>query len=189
MKYKLDPIDLEDDLEGWAFLHFHTSLPSYAFADILNQLYDFQLHRIDNLDIDGTQWPLFHHIDTVAHLKYYLLERPPAAPIWNTGDMILVMSGDTAQLAAERLYADLSTPTQPNPTDLLALQHAELQEQLFSAFTIASTLSFSDNPSLSRKAQKERTSVQQYCNLIIEAFEKRYLDLADEERMLQLKQS
>lgn len=177
MKYRMDPEDMTDSFEGWAFLHFSTTLPGYALADSLNRLYDLSLRRIDDLLIDGTPWPLYHHIDTVAHLKYFLLQRPVA-------DHLLIIAGDTAKLAADQLYEDFTSPAAFDPADLLAREHADLLGQLLAAFTVASQLSFSDTSSSSRKAQKGRAALEQSCQQIIDAIEKRHLDLSDEEASL-----
>lgn len=182
MKYKLD---LEDDIpefEGWAFLLFHTPLPSYVLADTLNRLYDYRLARLDNLLLGDTGWPLYLHNDGIGHLQYFLLERPATATVWDDGDKLLVLSGENAEAEAERIYAEFSELPAYDPADLLAKEHADLLTSLLSSFTMVNLLDLAGSDTSSRKIQRGRITVKQCCQTIIESIEKRQLDLGDDER-------
>jgi len=126
MKYRLT-LDDENPFEDWSFLLFHTPLPSYALADNLNRLYDYCLTRIDDLQLDTAAWPLYTFEDTVAHLKYFLIERPVAATVWEQGDVLLVVGGENAAMETDAIYEDFTAEAaEPDPTDLLATEHAAL---------------------------------------------------------------
>ena len=180
MKYKLD-LDDESPFEDWSFLLFHTTMPSYALADSLNRLYDYRLARIDNLQTTTAAWPLFTFEDTVSHLKYFLLERPAAATAWERGDMLLVVGGENASAETDAIYEDFTEPAEPDPTDLLATEHAALLGELLAGFTMVSPIDFTQSTS-----GKRRSATEQCCHEIVEGIEKRHLDMsADERRRLE----
>lgn len=176
MKYRLD-LDDESPFEDWSFLLFHTSLPSYALADSLNRLYDYRLTRIDDLQLVAASWPLYTFEDPVAHLKYFLLERPAAATAWEKGDMLLVVGGENAAMETESVYEDFTDPGVPDPTDLLATEHAALLDELLAGFTMVSPIDFRQ-PSQGRR----RSAAEQCCHEIVEGIEKRHLDMSADER-------
>jgi len=178
MKYKLDPEEEEFDFEGWAFVLFHSSLPGYAFADSLNRLYDYRLQRVDDMVVDEANWPLYRHEDATRHMLLFLVERPSsavAAP-WEAGDKLLAVKGETAEELARYLCADFTGNTEVDDGDLLAKEHAELLTSLLENFTVATLLDF-DTPSATRKSQRERLAVKQWCNGLLDYIECNRLDL------------
>ncbi len=183
MKYRLD-LDDEPGFEGWAFLHFHTLTPGYAFADSLNQLYDYRLTRIDDMVLDGIPWPLFRHEDPMRHLVIFMAERPSstADTPWDAGDKLLIVKGEIAETVVHGIYADFTDTPIVDEGDLLARDHAALLDSLLQDFTVANQLDFETIPA-SRKAQKECTLVIQQCDAILNHIEQHHLDLSDEERM------
>lgn len=184
MKYKLDLDESLSPFEGWAFVHFRTHQPGYALADTLNRLYDYHLARMDDININGIGWPFYHHEDSVGHLIYFLVERPSLAKDapWDPGDKLLVIKGENASMMADYILDDFTSPQQVDQSDLLAIEHARCLENLLADFTIATEISF-DNPSTSRKAQKETASMQQCCETILACIEQRHLDLSLQERL------
>lgn len=184
MKYKLDIEECENYFEGWAFLHFHTLMPGYAFADRLNQLYDYRLARLDDMTIDGTDWPFYRYKDALGKTFFFLVERPVtanAAP-WDAGDKILLVKGENAETLVQHIYADFTNNTVVDEGDLLAQEHADLLEALLTDFTVVNVLDFTSTPA-TRKAIKERQTVQQHCDKILAYIEQKRLDLSEEERM------
>lgn len=186
MKYKLDLDDCDSPLDGWAILHFRTQQPAYAFADCLNRLYGYRLRRLDDMPLEGAQWPFYHHEDTVGHLKYYLVERPPAATgaPWEPGDKLLLIKGDSAPYVADDLYADFTTTAPADDHDLLAREHAECMDSLLANFTVVTLLSLDgESDTHSRRGQKERAAMQRHCELILTYIEQQHLDLGAAERL------
>lgn len=180
MKYKLD---IEDDtpFEGWSFLLFQTSTPSYMLADSLNRLYDYRLTRLDDLEVGAASWPLYTFEDQIAHLKYFLLESPATGSAWSNGDKLLAVAGEGAEQETAFLYADFTNPADYDPADLLAAEHAEMLNRLLAGFTVVSPIDFGHTPSPS----KRRVAAEQCCREILDAIEKRHLDMnADERRRL-----
>lgn len=184
MKYKLDLDDELYDFDGWAFVHFHTTAPGFAFADGLNRLYNYRLARIDDMVLDDVQWPFYRHEDGVRHLRFFLIERPvgaTAAP-WDPTDKLLIIKGENAAQEASLIYSDFTAAAKYDDGDLLAREHAELMDTLLSNFTMANLLDFTTTPA-SRKATKERSLVMQHCDALLAYIEQKHLDLSDEERL------
>lgn len=183
MKYKLD-LEEEYDFEGWAFLHFHTAMPGYAFADSLNRLYDLGLERIDDMELDGIAWPFYIYDDPQHRGLYFMVERPAASSTapWEASDKVLVVGGENADTIVKRLYSDITDNTPVDEADLLAREHAALRDELLADFTVANILDF-DTPPVSRRATKDRQTVQRCCDAILAHIEQNHLDLSQAERM------
>jgi len=184
MKYKLEIEEEEFDFEGWAFLHFHTLLPGYALASILNRLYDYSLVRLDDMELDDIDWPFYRYEDSLGKQMVFLVERPAAAveAPWDGGDKLLVFKSENAEAEARRIVDDFTGSPVIDEGDLLAREHADLLDNLLANFTVVNLLDFS-TPPVSRKAQKERLLVQRHCDTILAFIEQNHLDLNDEERM------
>lgn len=184
MRYKLELEDDEFDFEGWAFLHFHTTMPGYAFADCLNRLYDYRLARVDDMTLDGVAWPLYRFEEPLHHSIFFLVERPVQAveAAWEAGDKVLVVKGETAESLAHDIYSDFTVATDVPEGDLLAREHADLLDELLADFTVVNLLDFSTPPA-TRKAAKERLVVQQHCDAILTHIEQQHLDLSEVVRM------
>lgn len=182
MKYKLE-LEEEYDFEGWAFLHFHTAAPGYAFVDSLNRLYDLALERLDDMVLDGVAWPLYRFLDSQRHCLYLLVERPMAASgPWEPGDKVLVVGCENADATVQRLYADMVGNATVDEADLVAREHADMLADLLADFTVANVLDFSA-PAPTRKAAKERQLVQRYCDALLAYVEQKHLDLSQTDRM------
>ncbi len=175
MKYKLDLDEGLFGFVGWAFVHFHTATPGYILADTLNRLYNLRLHRIDDMQVDDTPWPLFRHEDPVRHLIYFLTASP-------TGDKLLIVKGERADDEARFIQTDFSQPATDDDGDLLAREHAQLLDRLLATFTVASRLDF-DTPPSNRRAAKERTALQQLLNTMLTYIEQQHLDLSHDEQL------
>lgn len=184
MKFKLDIEDEQFDFNGWAFIHFHTSAPCYEFADALNRLYHYGLHRIDDMRLGDTAWPFYRHEDTVRHLIIFLIERPAAALTapWERDDKLCIVKGESSEEESARILADFTTTPTYDSFDLLARERAELVDWVVGQFTVANLLDFGQEPP-SRKAKKERLQVMQQCDSILAYIEQNHLDLDCEERM------
>ena len=183
MKFKLDIEDDALDFEGWAFLHFHSIMPGYVFADSLNRLYDYDLTRIDDMVLEGAAWPMFRYENAVQHCLFFLVERPAAATEapWEAGDKLLVIKGEHAETVARDIFADFTGNAVYDEADLLAREHADLLDSLLAAFTVVNILDFSTAP-VSRKAVKERQQVQECCDTMLAYIEQKRLDLTGMER-------
>lgn len=124
----LDVGDDSPDYSGWGFLIIHTDTPGYVFADDLNHLYNLDFGRAADLVSDDTAYPLFCHRDHAKRLDYYLLEQPATHPesLWQKGEKLLIVSGETAQETVERIDADFASPLpEADPSDLVATARYE----------------------------------------------------------------
>ncbi len=182
MKKHTLTLDLDSPFEGWAFLLFRTPHPAYAFADILNRLYDYRLARTDDLILHDTPWPLFLHHDPIRHLLFFLVQQPLSATgtPWAPGDKLLLVRGDNADSITHTIHRDFTSPPLADPADLLATEHADLLHTLLSDFSVAIPLDFDTVPA-SPKAVKEQALAQRYCNLILDHIESHRLDLSPDE--------
>lgn len=186
-KKNIITLEMDDEpLNGdMAHLMFHTTLPSYLLADSLNRLYGYNLHRIDDMVLEGAEWPFYTHADTIDQLKYYIIEKPMAAQAvaaWGAGDKILIIKGDGAQEMADYIYDDLTDPTDTDENDLLAVEHARLRDGLLAAFTVVTPLDLdAPLPTQNKKVQHDRATLQQQCAAIHTHIERQRLDLNEEE--------
>lgn len=160
-------LDLDDempDFEGYAFLLFSSTTPSYVFVDDLNRLYGLNLTRAADMEMQQQQWPLFCYYDSLARTHYYLVERPAASTstAWPSGHKILIVRGEGADTTANNIHNEFRYARRPDdPTDLLAAEHYALLENFLSAFTITQRIDpmAETSPQMSRKAQKEQTEL------------------------------
>lgn len=184
MKYTLNIEEEDYSFGGWAFLHFHTLMPSYAFACCLNRLYDYNLMRVDDVPLNGVDWPLYRDEDMMKRRFLFLVERPAAAlsAPWDAGDKLLIVKGECAETTARQLFADFTGSVTVDEGDLLAREHADLLESLMANFTVVNILDFS-TPPVTRKAIRERTSVRQHCDALLDYIDQKHLDLTEIERM------
>lgn len=195
--YKLDIFD--EDPVDIAYLLFHTSDPGYIFVDNLNRLCQYNLHRIDDMPFpppldndttvqssDQTPYPFYTHSDPISHKHYFLIEKPLSATpsgSWQPADKLLIIKGESAALEAESILDDFTDPLPPRPDDLLAIQHAELRDQMLQAFTVVNLLDFSAPAPSSTRAARDRVTLEQHCNLILSYIERNHLDISEVERL------
>lgn len=175
-------IDFDDDVLDIAYLLFHASQPGYIFADNLNRLYNFALHRIDDMP---DHYPLYTHSNPISHKHYFLVEKPASAQpsgSWQPSDKLLLIKGEGALSEAQAIYDDFTAPLPPSPDDLLALQHAELRNQMLEAFTVVNLLDFSSPTPTNPRAARDRAALEQHCNQILNHIESKHLDLPETER-------
>ena len=156
-------LDLDDampDFDGYAFLLFGSSSPSYVFVDDLNRLYGLGLTRVSDIMMNDVQWPLFTYYDALTHLHYYLVERPAGSTstAWPSGDKMLIVRGEGADSRADGIHNEFRNAPQPDdPTDLLAAEHYDMLESFLAAFTVTRRIdpTAEADPTMSRKTQKE----------------------------------
>lgn len=179
-KFILD--DVEDDALDIAYLLFHAPQPGYIFADNLNRLYNFALHRIDDI-LDN--YPFYTHSNPITHKHYFLIEKPALAQpsgSWHPSDKLLLIKGEGAPLEAQAIFDDFTTPKPPAADDLLELQHAELRDQMLEDFTVVNLLDFSAPTPTNPRAARDRAALELHCNQILNHIENKHLDLPESER-------
>lgn len=175
-------LDLENESprdDGVAMLMFHNVAPNYAFVDDLNHLYHLQLSRINDIPIDGANWPLFTYHDNLLKLSYYLVERPLGheAPLamWTAGHKLLIAIGDRAAATVDAIHNEFCSAVEgADPDDLLAAEHTRLLADLLGSFTTTTIVdpSAPAPAALSKKAQRDRDAL---CDLIDEILD--YIDV------------
>lgn len=166
-KYILDWDDDMPQYDDMVFLLFHTSIPSYAFADDLNRLYHLGLARQEDLDLEGCHWPYYRYRDPMAKLTYLLVERPAGsgttAPHWHEGHKMLMILGENADRRARYLCDDFSAPPSSAPaTDLVGEERSRILDSYQQELVSVSTFTLGETPEtpLPRKAAKERAELE-----------------------------
>lgn len=175
-------IEPDDEFLDIAYLLFHSQEAGYIFADNINRLYRYSLRRID--DMPGG-YPFYTYSDDLNQRQFYLIEKPstaqPSGP-WQPTDKLFLIKGEDALLEAQAIYDDFTAPKQPDPDDLLALQHAELRDQMLEEFTVVNLLDFAAPAPTSQRAARDRAAIELHCNQILNYIEQKHLDLPDHER-------
>ncbi len=168
--------DAPQAADSAAYLLLQTAAPGYILADNLNRLYHLALGRThDIIHPDDTSSPLYRYHDTLARLKYFLVE-----PInQNPDDKILLILGESAPDTAADIFNDLTHSTPVADGDLLAAEHAALKEELLSDFTIVTLLDF-DNLPAKGAAGRRSADLQRRCEDIMEYIERQRLDLDEQ---------
>ena len=174
-------LDIDEDdspFDDLALLLFHTAAPNYSFVDDLNRLYGLSLARTEDMELDGTPWPVYLYHDTMRQLHYYLIERPLSsgntAHYWGAGHKMLLLQGDDATPTADRIYSDFNDlPTPPDPADIHAIERHSILEAFHSSFTPVSILDPTAPlpPSASRKAKKEHDEMERLFTSILDHFD------------------
>jgi hypothetical protein len=184
-KIVLDLDEVESEFSDLALLIFRTNVAGYIFTDSINRLYRLAFHRVDDLEIDGLCCPLYTYLSEEEHLKYFLIEHPLSSTLkeaWRPGDKILIVRGSDALKKVESIHSEFTGKRQPQPDDLVAVEHNNLLEELLEQFTVTSIINleapYEDIPP---KAAKERRQMEKRCLSILKKIEELNLDLTEEE--------
>ncbi len=146
----LDPID--EMLESTSVLMWNTSYADYTFAFYLNQLYDMNLERRDQifLSVSGkeVECSVFSQIDCENHLTYFLVESTQASRQkirqLSYFDKFLLIQGDFAHERMEQIYND-SNKTPQEVIDIVSMQRESLRQTFITSGIIQSAcMEFSD---------------------------------------------
>ena len=99
-----------EKLENTAVLMWSTHHQAFTFAFYLNQLYNLNLERRDDIEADGgTTYPLYSCQSNVDQLAFFLIERPGAATLQGAyfDKMLLIMGADAFD-TAQHIYDETS---------------------------------------------------------------------------------
>mgnify|MGYP006872978158 CR=1 FL=1 len=184
MKKNTITLDLDPQAGRWdgiALILFHSIAPNYAFVDDLNHLYNLRLSRIEDLELNDLQWPLFSFNDTLRHLRYFVIERPAsttgAAPMWTPGHKMMILIGQQAEQQAKTIHDEFSSATTPDdPNDIIAAQHTKLLDNIRSDFTTTTLLDPTAPPpaSLRGKALRDYNDLFALADTIVETMDIKY---------------
>ena len=144
MKKKRPPIlpDPVFSFDDTAVVMMRTNDQAFQLAILLNEAYDLQFSRIDDIYIGDTLYPCFLYHDEPAWLVYILIARPTtadAAPAFAEYDKMLLIRGRDSWNFQQTLYDNmrdrrygnaLGTAAEPDSTDLLAHSQWELRNRL-----------------------------------------------------------
>ena len=129
-----DPVFTFDDT---AIVMLRTQDHAFQLALMLNEAYQLQLSRIDDIYIGDQLYPCFFYHDQPAWLVYLLIARPPqtiANPAFADYDKMLLIRGRDSWQFQKTFYDDihirqygitLGSATEPDSYDLLGHYHWE----------------------------------------------------------------
>ena len=129
-----DPVFTFDDT---AIVMLRTQDFAFELAILLNEAYNIELSRIDDIYIGDTPYPCFFFHDAAAWLAYLLIARPlhsDVDPAFSNYDKMLLIRGRDSWCFQQTLYDDmrnrrygnaLGPATEPDPSDLLQHYHWE----------------------------------------------------------------
>ena len=171
--FKLDIEDMDEGSELQAYLFFHTALPGYLFVDDLNHLYGLSLQRLDDLSLQGQQWPLYTYHDSLRQLDYYLIERPAGsattATHWAPGHKMMILKGEKAVDTAEQLCNDFCTPPpQPDTCNPDAIERYEILTSYQQTLTPVTQYNINAPAPTSKKILKERSEMENLFTTILD---------------------
>lgn len=134
-----DPVFTFDDT---AIVMLRTGEAAFQLAILLNEAYNLQLSRIDDIYIANSPHPCFFYHDQSSWLAYILIARPTqheADPAFSDYDKILLIRGRDSWRFQQLLYDDihsrqygiaLGSATEPDVTNLLKHNQWELCNRL-----------------------------------------------------------
>lgn len=123
-----DPVFTFDDT---AIVMLRTQDHAFQLALLLNEAYQMQLSRIDDIYIGDQPYPCFFYHDQPAWLVYILIARPPQAiadPAFADYDKLLLIRGRDSWRFQKKFYDDihsrqygitLGPAAEPDASDLL----------------------------------------------------------------------
>ena len=147
-----DPVFTFDDT---AVVMMRTADYAYLLAIMLNETYQLQLSRIDDIYIGDTPYPCFFYHDEPAWLAYILIARPQqyeADPAFADYDKMLLIRGIKSWDFQQTLYDDihsrsygiaLGPASEPDITDLIEHHHWEQCNILADSIKSIDSFSFS----------------------------------------------
>lgn len=152
--------DLEFSLDDTVFMMWNTNYVGFELANVLNKLYDFNLARTIDLEIESAELgthvlcPLYEYYDSDAQLAFLLLNNPlpqgGIAPSLNTYDNLLLINGRDAREFLERISDDfIKVPQPPSPDDVLAMRHYQLVQEVMQDVVEAVWFDLGETPAYS----------------------------------------
>ena len=140
MKKKSQPIlpDPVFKLDDTAIVMLRTQDHAFQLALMLNEAYQLQLSRIDDIYIGDQLFPCFFYHDQPAWLVYILIARPPQTivdPAFADYDKMLLIRGRDSWRFQQKFYDDihsrqygiaLGSATEPDASDLL--EHSQWEQ-------------------------------------------------------------
>lgn len=129
-----------------AVILLKTSFMNHEAAISLNEAYSLALTRIDDIELDGGQYPVYIYQNDATRLSYVMLCAPhggAANPCFDYYDKMVFVRGRDAQQFQRRLYDDLTLPhPEPPAADPLGHSHWELLTLLSQGVFEPATVSF-----------------------------------------------
>ena len=135
-KKTVKTLALEPDInfDDTTITMFKTDMLNYKYIIALNNAYNLNMAREDNLIIETVEYPCFRFCDDNEHLEYTMIERSGTSRnniIFDYYDKMLLIKGRDAHIQQKRIFTDISTPKpEPQSTDLLAHKEWEMVENL-----------------------------------------------------------
>lgn len=125
--------------EETAILQLNTNYINYHFIILFNKLYNLNLVRVEDVEIDNYRYCCYSFYDTLKELMWVMIERPlndPDHPIFLLGEKMLLISGPDSWREQQTIYDDfyeyLQKPADGEYLDLERYQNLkQFKEEIF----------------------------------------------------------
>ena len=129
-----------------AFVMFHTSYLNYKFSMLLNSTFNLHLTRVDNMGLNGSEYPCFSYYDSDKKMFFTVIERCAngcAHPIFDYYDKMLVIRGRDAFDFQNMMFDALkNNATEPESYNLIAHRQWVMNNQIRKGIFDIDTFSF-----------------------------------------------
>ncbi len=109
--------------EDTSVLMFRTDYPNYRFVMELNNAHGLELSRVEDLWVDGTEYPCFSFNDEYNYMAFVMIERSSKGvsdKVFDYNDKLLLARGRDAWNFQQHILNNLARNLpEPNPANLL----------------------------------------------------------------------
>lgn len=162
--FTLDIFNDLDVLEDVSVIIWNIDMPGYELAAALNNIYNWQFRRKDNISIEDHQKPFYSYNNETNHTKYYLIDNLEQSKSPNTIDLlkyhkILVLKGSNTSVKKDQIVDDFTLSSMfCDEYDILQQKRYQKIASIKSSIVKISELDFSDpeRPTLNGNHPTER---------------------------------
>ena len=111
--YTLNCCNDLDVLEDVSVIIWNINMPGYELAAALNNIYNFQFSRKDDIKIENNQKPFYSYNNETNHTKYYLIDNIEQPPKSNTINLLkynklLILKGSNTSKKKNQIVDDFT---------------------------------------------------------------------------------
>lgn len=163
--YTLNCCNDLDVLEDVSVIIWNINMPGYELAAALNNIYNFQFSRKDDIKIENNQKPFYSYNNETNHTKYYLIDNIEQPPKSNTINLLkynklLILKGSNTSKKKNQIVDDFTLSSMfCDEYDILQQKRYQKIAAIKPYIIKISELDFSDieNPTLNGKPPLKNT--------------------------------
>ncbi|MBP5190829.1 MAG: hypothetical protein J6031_07955 [Bacteroidales bacterium] len=133
----------DEKLENTAILMWSTHHPAFTFAFYLNQLYNLNLERQDDITSEGGNNKLYSYQSDADHHAFFLIEQPTQGSSAIFDKILLVMGADAFE-TAQYIYDETSKSVGQSHTTSPSERDTILQSFIENGIFESALFNFSD---------------------------------------------